>query len=53
MDVRVVDLLRSIGNKLKKAGVVDPAIDIMLEQTLGELDQLRSLVDAFKSLEPL
>ena len=51
MDIRVVDLVRTIDKKLKKAGVVDPVITTLLDNALTELDQLRSLVDALKSLD--
>ncbi len=51
MDIRVVDALRTIDRRLKKAGVVDPAVDAMIEQALGELNQLRELLDALKGLD--
>ena len=51
MDIRVVDLLRTIEKKLKGAGIVDPALDVMLDQANAELDQLRAVVDALKSLD--
>jgi len=51
MDIRVVNLLHTIEKQLKKAGVVDPVLDTMLDQSRAELDQLRSLVDALKTLD--